>query len=426
MRRLYSFLLSSLLPLFLLRLWWRGFANPAYRERWRERLGRYATPSSLTRPLWIHAVSVGEVGAAGPLIKALRAQHPALPILITTTTPTGFDTVERVLGVDFVHAYFPYDYTAAVARFVAHFAPRALVLMETELWPNVIYHSRRRGLPVFLVNGRLAEKSTRRYARLGSLVREMVGALSGAAMQTTNDRARLCELGADPARVEVTGSLKFDVAIPASIFEEAAALRRDLGAQRPILMAGSTRPGEEALLLGVCRALKAQFDSLLLILAPRHPERFAEVAELCRKQGLTLQTRQHGTRCVPEIEIFLLDTMGEMTRFYAASDVAFVGGSLVPLGGHNLLEPAALGVPVVAGPHLFNFAEIAQKLSEGGALSVGQNAADITAHVAALLDDSDARDHAGCGGRAIVEANRGATARVLAMLSRHPDLNLGD
>ncbi len=426
MRRLYSFLISSLLPLFLLRLWWRGFSNPAYRERWRERLGRYATSSSLTRPLWIHAVSVGEVGAAGPLIKALRAQHPTLPILVTTTTPTGFDTVERVLGVDFVHAYFPYDHTPTVARFVEHFAPRALVLMETELWPNVIHQCAQRGLPVFLVNGRLAEKSTRRYARLGGLVRAMVGALSGAAMQTTNDRVRLCALGADPARVEVTGSLKFDVAIPASIFEEAAALRRDLGAQRPIVMAGSTRPGEEALLLAIFRALKAQFGSLLLILAPRHPERFAEVAELCRKQGLTLQTRQHGTRCTPEVEIFLLDTMGEMARFYAASDVAFVGGSLVPLGGHNLLEPAALGVPVVAGPHLFNFAEIAEKLIAGGALSVGPNAAAITTHVAALLDDSDARDDAGRAGRTIVEANRGATARVLAMLSRHPDLNLSD
>ena len=424
MRLLYGCLLRSLLPFFLLRLWWRGFKNPAYRQRWCERLGVYSSPSSLDHPLWIHAVSVGEVIAAAPLIKALRAQSPTLPILVTTTTPTGFETVERVFGGGVAHAYFPYDYPSAVNRFLDHFAPRALLLMETELWPNVIHFCGRRGLPVFLVNGRLSEKSARRYAFWENLITPMLGQLSGAAMQTATDARRLCDLGADAATVEITGSVKFDVSLPASIYEEAAALRRDLGVDRPILMAGSTRPGEEPLLLAAFAALKVRFSSLLLILAPRHPERFVEVAEMCRKQGFTIQMRQHSTRCASGIEVFILDAMGELARFYAASDVAFVGGSLVPLGGHNLLEPAALGIPVVAGPHLFNFEEIARKLTVGGALKIVHDPADLIEQVAALLHDSDARDRAGRSGHAIVESNRGATARVLAMLARDSRLEL--
>ena len=417
LRRLYSAIYLSLLPLILLRLWWLGRRNPAYRARWQERLGYYSGTVNSAAPLWIHAVSVGEVAAAAPLIKALREQNATRAILLTTTTPTGRDAVERQLGQDVTHVYFPYDLEFIVRRFLAHFRPRGLLLMETELWPNVIAVCRQANLPVLLINGRLSAKSARRYRWFQSLCRPMLGSLVQAAVQTAADAQRLCALGAAPAAVVVTGSLKFDLYVPASIYEEAAALRRNLGLSRPIWMAGSTRLGEEDPLLEVYTILKARLPTLLLVLAPRHPERFAEVHELCRRRALQTQLRSAGVACAPAIEVFVLDTMGELMRFYAACDVAFVGGSLVPLGGQNILEPAAVGVPVVTGPHLFNFLEIAQKLVAGGSLKIADDAHAIADLTAGWLFDSDARDAAGRRGREIVEANRGATQKVLALLN---------
>jgi len=416
MRLLYSIAFLLLLPSILCRLWLRGLGNPAYRDRWRERLGTYDRLLRTERPIWVHAVSVGEVSAAAPLIRALRTRFPCAPVLVSTTTPTGYDTVTRQFGETVHHVYFPYDLPWIVRRFLDRFRPRMLLLMETELWPNVIHECGLRDTPVVLVNGRMSERSARRYARLRNLTAGMLRGLTRIAAQTGADAERLCRLGAPAARVKVTGSLKFDIHLPASVFEEGAAIRRELGINRPIVMAGSTRPDEEEALCTVLQRLRPRFPSTLLVIAPRHPERFDSVADACRKAGLRVARRRAGEACGPDIDVYLVDTMGELLKFYAAADVAFVGGSLAPFGGQNMLEPAALGVPVVTGPHLFNFEEIATLLRSAGALAIGADVDAVADIIAAWLVDGERRDAAGAAGKAIVTGNKGATAAVVGLV----------
>ncbi len=419
MRTLYRLLIMLLLPALALRLWWKGLGNKGYRERWRERFGHYAPEppgSKLRTPLWIHAVSVGEVAAAVPLIKALRQALPEVDLLITTTTPTGRDAVTRQFGQAMRHVYFPYDAGFIVRRFLAHFRPRALIILETELWPNLLAHCAAGNIPAYLVNGRLSASSANRYALLRSLVAPMLSQFAGVAMQTRDDADRLLGLGAPAARLHVTGSLKYDVHVPASLFEEAASLRRDLGLDRPVWIAASTRAGEEVEVLAALARVTKALPRVLLVLAPRHPERFREVEELCLAAGLSVHRRTAGPLAERRVEVFLLDTMGELMKFYAAADVAFVGGSLLPFGGQNMLEPAALGVPVVTGPSLYNFAAIAERLADAGALRVAGTTEEVAMHVVAWLSDSEQRDAAGRAGKASIAANRGATQRTLAML----------
>lgn len=416
MRRLYSAAYLLLLPLLLARVAWRGRRNPAYRDRWRQRLGFYDVALKSGEVLWVHAVSVGEVGAAAPLVRALRERFPFAPVLITTTTPTGYDTVTRQFGETVQHVYCPYDLPWIVRRFLRRFRPRMLLLMETELWPNVIHECRRAEVPVVLVNGRMSEQSAKRYGVLRGFAAGMLRELTWLAVQTAADAERLRQLGAPADRISITGSLKFDVHLPASVFEEGAAVRRELGINRPILMAGSTRPGEEDILLDVLQRLRASYPALLLVIAPRHPERFDAVAELCRKAHLRVARRQTGAGCEAEVDVFVVDTMGELLKFYAASDVAFVGGSLAPYGGQNVLEPAALGVPVVTGPHLHNFEDIATTLQQAGALKIGADASALSVIIAGWLADSDRRDAAGRAGSDIVASNKGATATVVGVL----------
>lgn len=416
MRRLYSGLFALALPLILLRLGWQALRNAAYRDRWLQRLGWYGQRVRPESPLWIHAVSVGEVGAAAPLIRALRERYPYRSILVTTYTPTGYATVARQFGETVHHAYFPYDLPVIVRRFLRHFRPCMLLLMETELWPNVIHECHARGIPVLLVNGRMSERSARRYRAFRGLCASMLAEVTRFAAQTEADAARLATLGAAAGRITVTGSLKFDVHLPPSIYEEGASIRRELGASRAILMAGSTRQGEEELLLQALRQLRRQFPELLMILAPRHPERFDSVAELLMREGWRVARRSRAEVVTAGTEVLLLDTMGELLKFYAASDLAFVGGSLMPLGGHNVLEPATVGVPVLAGPHLFNFAEIAEKLRLAGALVIVSGPEALAREAAGWLGDSDARDRAGRAGLEIVAHNKGATLGVLELL----------
>jgi 3-deoxy-D-manno-octulosonic-acid transferase len=416
MRLLYSIGFLLLLPSVLCRLWLRGLNNPAYRDRWRERLGIYGRAIRTEQPIWVHAVSVGEVSAAAPLIRALRTRFPSAPVLVSTTTPTGYDTVTRQFGETVHHVYFPYDLPWVVRRFLDHFRPRMLLLMETELWPNVIHECGLRGTPVVLVNARMSERSAQRYARLRGLTAGMLRGLTRIAAQTAGDAQRLRNLGAPAARIEVTGSLKFDIHLPASVLEEGAAIRRELGINRPIVMAGSTRPDEEEALCAVLHDLRPRFPLALLVIAPRHPERFDSVADACRQAGLRVARRRASEACGPGVDVYLVDTMGELLKFYAAADVAFVGGSLAPFGGQNMLEPAALGVPVVTGPHLFNFEEIATKLRAVGALEVGADADAVAAIIATWLVDGERRDAAGAAGKAIVTGNKGATAAVLGLV----------
>lgn len=406
----YTIAFTLLVPILLVRLVVRGWRDPACRARWRERFGydlpRYEADGA---PIWIHAVSVGEAIAATPVVEYLSERHPDIPLLVTTTTATGAAEVVRRFGSSVEHRYFPYDLPWVVRRFLGTLRPRLLVLMETELWPHLLCGCARMNVPVIVANARLSQKSADRYARVPRLIKQMLGTVSCFAAQGEDDRRRFIALGAPSNSVVVTGSLKFDIELPASVAESGQALRRFLGVNRTVLMAGSTRDGEEAILLSAYTRLLARHPDALLLIAPRHPERFEAVADLCRSAGFELVRHSNGGPCPASCQIYLIDSMGELPGFYAASDVAFVGGSLVPRGGHNVLEPAALGIPVIVGRFTFNFSEIVEMLRTAGALAQVDDVDALVDRIDAWLSNGQARDEAGAAGRSIVLKNRGAT-----------------
>ncbi len=401
-----------------MRIYWRGRRIKAYRDRWLERFSLNLPDAPVPRPVWIHAVSVGESVAATPIVNGILERFPHIPILFTTTTPTGADTVINRFGDTVLQVFFPYDLPMVVSRFVEHFNPRYLILMETELWPNLLSCCHQKNIPVLMANARLSHKSTARYRRFPSITSAMISAIDYIAVQGHEDRDRFVSLGAPLSAIEITGSLKFDVELPSSVTESGQSLRRFLGTSRTVLMAGSTRDGEEEILLRVFADLKAKHPDLLLLLAPRHPQRFDVVAELCRKLGYQMSRKSNGDPCSSEVTIYLIDSMGELPNFYAASDVAFVGGSMMPFGGHNVLEPAALGVPVVVGPYTYNFTEIVALLHSVGALAIAENHVALRDCIDRWLDNSDDRDQAGAAGRQIVAQNRGAAAKVMRIIDR--------
>ena len=417
MRLLYSLLLYLLTPLVLLRLAWRGIRAPAYWRRWSERFAWLPAQEAVPR-IWIHAVSVGETQAALPLVQALRERHPDYRLLITTTTPTGSARVRALFGDGVEHVYLPYDLPGAARRFLATFQPALALIMETELWPNLFHACRRRDIPLLVLNARLSERSWRGYRRVAALARATLVDITWLAAQGEADARRFVSLGADPTRVRVCGSIKFDLHLPASLREEAEVLRRAFGVERPVWIAASTHEGEDEQVLEAFRRLRAAdaHPHALLMLVPRHPERFPAVANLCRAAGHTLVTRSSGDPCGPDTDIYLGDTMGELPMLMAAADVVFMGGSLVPTGGHNMLEAAALGLPVVFGPHVFNFDEISARLVAAGAARQVRDAAELAAVITQWLADANARHETGVRGRAFVEENRGARERLLALI----------
>ncbi len=410
MRLIYTGLLYLLLPLALLRLYWRGRHDPGHRQRWRERFGDF--PPLPAGSLWIHAVSVGEVRAALPLIRALRDQRPEQPLLVTTTTLTGSRQVREALGERVLHVYAPYDLPGAVARFLRNARPRMAVIMETELWPNLLRQCAAADIPVLIANARLSERSARGYARIGRLTRSMLQDVTLIAAQADADAQRFRALGAQ--RVEAVGNLKYDLTLPEELAEQGQALRRErLGANRPVWIAASTHAGEDEPILDAFAQLRVRWADLLLLLVPRHPERFDSVAALCQQRGFNLVRRSTQQPCRPDTAVFLGDSMGELLRFYAAADLAFVGGSLVATGGHNVLEPALLGLPVLFGPHMFNFTEAGERLLEAQAAAQVANAAELAAVVDRWLDNPELRRITGQRGRAVVEQHRGALAALL-------------
>ena len=417
MIRLYSLLLYLLLPLALLRLLWRGRRAPAYRRRWGERLGFYGD-RPMAAGLWIHAVSVGETQAAAPLIKHFLDRHPDLGVMVTTTTPTGSERLRALFEDRVRHVYLPYDLPPILNRFLDRVRPRLAMVMETEIWPNLLRVCERRGIPVILGNARLSARSARGYARLGGLTRETFARLSLVAAQAEADAERFIALGVPAERVRVTGSIKFDLRQPASLEDKAEALRRHWGSDRPVWVAGSTHEGEEESLLAAQRRVREALPRALLVLVPRHPERFDRVAALAERQGMTLVRRSTGAVCGPEAAVFLGDTMGELPVLIAAADAAFIGGSLVPVGGHNLLEAAAVGVPVAIGPHAFNFAEITRLLvAEGAAVQVADTG-ELASLMIAWLGDAALRARIGEQGRRVVARNRGALARLITLVEQ--------
>ena len=418
LRKLYTLLLYLLTPFVIARLAWRGIRAPDYWRRWPERFGSIE-PALGERVIWIHAVSVGEVLATEPVVQALVEQYPEHSILLTTVTPTGSARVTALFGNAVAHVYAPYDLPAAVSKFLDRVRPQLAIVMETELWPNLFHACQQRSVPLLLVNARLSEKSVAGYQRVRSLASQTLSAVTEIAAQSELDAGRFRSLGADERRIKVTGNMKFEQRIPPSLLERAEVLRRDWGVGRAVWVAGSTHEGEDEQLLDVFRQLRQQFMDCLLVLVPRHPERFETVTELCRHRGYNTVLRSEGVSCTPDTEVFIGDSMGELPLFYAASDVAFVGGSLVRHGGHNLLEPAALGVPVVTGPHVFNFVEICELLLQAGACEKVDDTAGLLRTVSLWLEDANERHRVGQRGRQVVEKNRGALQSVLAMIGRH-------
>jgi len=410
-RYLYSLLLYLLIPLALTRLAWRGLRNRGYWHRWAERFG--FVPRLEGPLIWLHAVSVGEVRASAPLVKALATDYPGHTVLITTMTPTGSATVRELFGAAVAHCYAPYDLPTAVWRFLNRIRPRLALIMETELWPNLFHQCHARGIPLILANVRMSEKSARGYRRVAGFTRATLANVSRVGAQTEADAGRMRALGA--AQVEVTGSIKFEMDVPADLAARAAALRSRIG-ERPVWVAASTRAGEEEQVLGAFAPLREQFPDLLLVLVPRHPERFDSVAKLCRQRGFHVERRsEHQDGVAPGTAILLGDTMGELLLFHAAADVSYIGGSLVPLGGQNLLEAAAVGTPVVFGPHMFNFSEISRMARGRGAGRQVQDAAELASVVADYLGNPAARRAAGEAGQRMVAENRGALAKTLEL-----------
>ncbi|MGX9382450.1 lipid IV(A) 3-deoxy-D-manno-octulosonic acid transferase [Pseudomonas sp. JQ36] len=419
-RTLYTALFYLGLPLVAIRLWLRSRKAPAYAKRIGERFS-YGMPPLQPGGIWVHAVSVGESIAAAPMIRALLQRYPRLPITVTCMTPTGSERIQALFANEprIQHCYLPYDLPCAAARFLDHAKPKLAVIMETELWPNHIHQCAKRGIPVALANGRLSERSARGYGRFSKLTAPMLAEMSFFAVQTEAEAQRFRDLGARPQTVEVTGSIKFDLTIDPQLLQRAHELRGQWQAlERPVWIAASTHEGEDEVVLDAHRRLLANYPNALLILVPRHPERFNSVFELCQREGFATVRRSTGANVEADTSVLLGDTMGELLFLYALADSAFVGGSLVPNGGHNLLEPAALAKPVISGPHLFNFLDIAAQLREAGALAEVDDAEGLAVEVQRLFELPRDAQRMAEAGLAVMRRNQGALQRLLDGLAR--------
>jgi 3-deoxy-D-manno-octulosonic-acid transferase len=414
-RRLYSLLIYCVVPFAFAVVLWRGLRDRSYWQALSERFG-WGRRSASTGNIWLHAVSLGEMSAAAPLVRALCVRYPQYPLVLTTATPTGSARARSLFGDGVDVRFLPYDTPGAVARFLDRIRPRLAVIMETELWPNLFNECERRGVPLVLASARLSAKSVARYRRLGSLFRGIFSASSLIAAQTGLDAERFVAIGAQSARTRVIGNIKFDLEPGAGVMDHGRALRAAFGSARPTWIAGSTHAGEEEQVLAAHLELQNDVPNALLLLVPRHPDRFRAVADLLNSRRLRFATRSSGVPPGAATQVLLVDSVGELAALYASADVAFVGGSLVPIGGHNLLEPAALGVPVLTGPHHSNSKDIARLLLEQGAALQVAGAQELAAALARLLADPEERQRIGAIGRHIVESNRGSVARLLALI----------
>ena len=415
MRFAYVILSYIATPIVLLLLIYRSLMNRAYLDRLEERFGFGAYRG--TQPgIWVHAVSVGEVQAAAPLIRQLLLRYPESPLVVTTVTPTGASRVAALFGDEVHHSYVPYDLPGAVKRFFDRVTPKVAIILETELWPNLYHECGRWGVPLVLASARISPHSLGRYRRLIGLFKEALSHGIVIAAQSETDAERFRSIGANPRRTHVTGNIKFDIEIPPGLSGEAEDFRRLIGTDRPVWVAASTHEGEEAMALEAHRAVVEKLPDCLLILVPRHPERFGRVAELLRRGGWRYARRSLSPVCDDRCQVFLADTLGELLMFYAAADMAFVGGSLVPIGGHNLLEPAALGKATVTGPNNFNAEDIAELFIRDGAVRTVRSVAELAGVVSDLLNAPERREQMGRLARATLQQNRGALERLLALL----------
>ena len=417
MRAFYSCLFYLLIPFILLRLLWRGIKAPAYRRRWRERFALY-NKKYTQGIIWFHAVSVGEAEALFPLVRQIQKQHPDVRLLITTTTPTGSARVKAVMQDTVEHVYLPYDVPDGVNRFMHCFKPKLAVIMETEIWPNLFLYCGKNDIPLYIINARLSEKSSRGYQKIPSLVHPALAAIKLIATQTQDDANRFIAIGADSEKVLTLGNIKFDVEIPQSIIEQGLQLKTDLFTGRFVWLIASTHKDEEAIFLEIYKEIKPKIPELLLVIVPRHPERFPDVKKLCEQFQLAVVMRTMESRVYLETDVYLVDTMGELKMLYAASDVAFVGGSMVSRGGHNILEAAAVGVPVMFGPYMHNFKEIARGVLSQDAAIQCQNKNNVVNAILALYEQPAYRAALSEKGMEFVRQNQGAIGRICAILDQ--------
>ncbi|MGB6308245.1 MAG: lipid IV(A) 3-deoxy-D-manno-octulosonic acid transferase [Steroidobacteraceae bacterium] len=422
MRRLYTALIYCVAPLAFCVVLWRGLRDRGYWQGLGERFG-WGPRLNLAPAIWLHAVSLGEMSAAAPLVRALRLRYPHHPLVLTTATPTGRARASGLLDGAVQVRFLPYDTPGAVGRFLDRVRPQLAVIIETELWPNLFAECERRGVPLVLASARLSAKSVSRYRRFGNLFRGIFSASSLIAAQSAEDAQRFVGIGAQSARTRVVGNIKFDLNLGEQALQQGRALRLAFGSARPIWIAGSTHAGEEEQVLAAHSRLLASQPDALLLLVPRHPDRFEAVAQLLMRRQMRFTRRSGGGGSEPggmepgaAAQVMLVDTVGELGSLYASADAAFVGGSLVPIGGHNLLEPASLGLPVLTGPYYFNGKDIARLLLNQGAAQQVRDAQELAAALARLLGDPQERRRIGAIGRHIVETNRGSVARLVELI----------
>ncbi|MBY6198442.1 lipid IV(A) 3-deoxy-D-manno-octulosonic acid transferase [Vibrio hangzhouensis] len=417
LRQIYTLLLIVVSPFFLYGLFKKKKGKPSIGERWKEHFGfTPALSNARSQPIWIHAVSVGEVIAISPLIKRLKKAHPDMVIVLTTTTPTGAEQASKLGGI-IEHRYMPLDFGFAVKGFLEAIHPSQLLIVETELWPNTLHWVAKNGIPITILNARLSERSCQRYAKVQPVFDLLSNRIATILCQHQDDAERFIRLGVEPEKVSVTGSLKFDISVNEQDIEAGKKLRQQM-ADRPVWIASSTHEGEDEQLLAVHRKILELLPEALMILVPRHPERFQSVLDAIKKHGFTVTRRTENQPITPETEVFLGDTMGEMMTLLSASDVCFMGGSLLgnKVGGHNLLEPAALGIPMVTGPSYFNFKDITEQLHQLGACDIIPDTATASTVILALLNDPQHRVQIGETAKSFVQANKGAIERTLTAL----------
>lgn len=438
MLTIYTCILYLAFPFLLLRLLWRGRKNPAYRTRWRERFACYRAEqrrNPLPQSVWVHAVSLGEAVAATPLVKALQQKYPQLPIVFTTMTPTGAAHIVKTFGEQkqVISLYVPYDYPGAVRRFLDYANPKFLLIMETELWPNILHSCAKRHIPIFLANARLTDRSLRGYNKVRHFTQSMLANINLICAQSQKDADYFLQLGAIPSRVTVMGNIKFDIALPEGVVARGEELRHSWSSEknpngtiatRPAWIAASTHPGEEEIVLAAHIKVLQHIPNAILILVPRHVERAGEIAQLCTKNGM--KTVRYGDNEIAEdakissglteVNVILVTVMGQLLPLYAAADIAFVGGSLVPIGGHNVLEPAALAKPIIVGPHTKSLADVRTLLEKASGLIGVQNSNELAGQVVRLLQDTDLRQCYGAAAQKVVAQNHGIVGKILGMI----------
>ncbi len=418
LRWLYTSTIYLATPLIVYRLFMRGMRLRGYLHRWAERFGYFKAPGFPCDSIWVHAVSVGELNAAIPLIIALRKRYADVPLVVTTVTPTGSDRLRQVFGDEIFHIYLPYDLPGSVHRFLGRIRPRLAVVMETEIWPNLFFACRQRGIPVVIANARLSERSLRGYGPVQPLAGEAIRSATFIAAQSQTDYERFLSLGAQPERLALVGNIKYDIDVPVAMVSGGAQWRQKAGELRPVWIAASTHEGEELAVVNAHAQVLQRFPDALLIIAPRHPERFRPVWQLCESFGFRTRSRSEHGEATPDSQCFVADTLGELLLFYAAADVAFVAGSLEPIGGHNVLEASSLAKPVLVGPHTHNFAEITDLLIVRGAAQRIAHADALGEAVCELLGDEARKNAMGEAATGIIAQQRGALERTMTVIQQ--------